>query len=471
MAATMIAAPLLLLAQLGWLAHPAAAAAALRFGVDEGVLDVTAPPFSVDNSGRTDTTAALQAAVAFAHNRTLVAYLPAGDYVISDTIKCYETFDWHTEDNNTWPSRFTPHVLVGQHAGAGQRRPRLVLAEASPGFGDTAKLKNVVHFTAISYDPNNAQASIGQEQNNVNFNQLFRGIDIEIRKGNTGAVGIFHQAAQGSSVQDCTIFLGDGHTGLAGAAGSGGSHAGVTVIGGQIGLDLSNAQPAPTVTGMTLINQTLHAIVYNFGREALSSVGVRIVMSAEAQVAVAAGGGDSWWHSLNEMAFIDTTIDCSAAAAAASPGGATAFNTTASLYLQNVFLLGCQMAVISPALQYAAPKPPIGGEWVVIDDLVAGVDIAPSANTACDKWSMDVWIDGVRQASKYLVNASLSSRYENGLLEPFMHLKMIILPRQARDKHRGNSKTDRFLHSIPADAVPDVVADHLWVRRAISVLI
>jgi hypothetical protein len=68
MAATMIAAPLLLLAQLGWLAHPAAAAAALRFGVDEGVLDVTAPPFSVDNSGRTDTTAALQAAVAFAHN-------------------------------------------------------------------------------------------------------------------------------------------------------------------------------------------------------------------------------------------------------------------------------------------------------------------------------------------------------------------------------------------------------------------
>ena len=57
------------------------------------------------------------------------------------------------------------------------------------------------------------------------------------------------------------------------------------------------------------------------------------------------------------------------------------------------------------------------------------------------------------------------------LFRRHLMLKMIILPRQARDKHRGNSKTDRFLHSIPADAVPDVVADHLWVRRAISVLI
>ena len=91
---------------------PGKLTAALQLGVEEGVLDITQPPFSVDNSGRSDVTAALQAAVDFAHNRTLVAYFPAGDYLVSDTIKCFEMFYWHTEDNNTWPSRFTPHVLV-----------------------------------------------------------------------------------------------------------------------------------------------------------------------------------------------------------------------------------------------------------------------------------------------------------------------------------------------------------------------
>ena len=177
----------------------AAAAGPLHLGTDDGILDVTEPPFRVDNSGGSDTTAALQAAIDFAHNETLVAYFPAGDYLISDTIRCFETFYWHTEDNNTWPSRFTPHVLVGQHTAGGRaagrlpRRPRIVLGEASAGFGDTSQLKNVVHFNAISYDPNNTQAEVGQHQTNVNFNQLFRGIDIEIRRGNPGAVGIFHQ--------------------------------------------------------------------------------------------------------------------------------------------------------------------------------------------------------------------------------------------------------------------------------------
>ena len=38
-------------------------------------------------------------------------------------------------------------------------------------------------------------------------------------------------------------------------------------------------------------------------------------------------------------------------------------------------------------------------------------------------------------------------RYENAYMSfaPFYALKMIILPRQARDKHTENSRTDRFL--------------------------
>ena len=418
----------------------------LNLGIEDGILDITKPPFSVDNSGRKDVTVELQAAVDYAWNHTLVTYFPSGSYLISDTIKCFETFYWHTEDNNTWPSRFTPHVLVGQHPGsstaaaaaaaaAAGRRPRIVLRANSPGFGDPSALKNIVHFTAISFDPNNTQSpKLGEEQTNVNFNQLFRGIDIEVQKGNPGAVGIFHQAAQGSSVQDCTMYMGDGHTGLAGGAGSGGSHAGVTVVGGQIGLDLSQSQPAPTVTGMTLINQTQHAIVYNVGREALSSVGIHIVMSPQASVAVAAAGesGKGWSKNLNQMAFIDLTVDCSASEAseASSSKDATAFETSASLYLQNVYLLGCQTAVRSPSLAYPAPKPQKSGEWVVIHDLAAGVDMPSSTdkNANCKTWNMDVWVDGTRQASPLLVNASGTP-------------------------------------SIPASQVPEFVAQHLWDER------
>jgi hypothetical protein len=38
-------------------------------------------------------------------------------------------------------------------------------------------------------------------------------------------------------------------------------------------------------------------------------------------------------------------------------------------------------------------------------------------------------------------------RSENGLFEPFVHCKTIILPRQARDKHRKSSKRTVFLQS------------------------
>ena len=208
-------------------------------------------------------------------------------------------------------------------------------------------------------------------------------------------------AAQGSSVQDTTIYLGTGHTGLAGAAGSGGSHAGVTVIGGQFGLDLSLAQPAPTVTGMTLINQSKSAILYNKGKEALSTVGIKIVMAPKATVAVSASGvGARYGLNINQMSFIDTTIDC-----ALTVEAATAFKTSASLYLRNIFLRGCTSAVESPSLHYPTPRVSEHGAWANIVELAAGVNVR-SSNGYCSNWNMDLWIDGKRQASAILVNTS-----------------------------------------------------------------
>ena len=47
-----------------------------------------------------------------------------------------------------------------------------------------------------------------------------------------------------------------------GGAGSGGSHIKVTVIGGKAGVTLGEAQPSPAVSGLTLINQSVSAVVY-----------------------------------------------------------------------------------------------------------------------------------------------------------------------------------------------------------------
>lgn len=44
-----------------------------------------------------------------------------------------------------------------------------------------------------------------------------------------GAIGVRHQGAQGSALEDVTVLVGDGLVGVVGAAGGGGSHTNVQV--------------------------------------------------------------------------------------------------------------------------------------------------------------------------------------------------------------------------------------------------
>jgi hypothetical protein len=91
------------------------------------------------------------------------------------------------------------------------------------------------------------------------------------------------QAAEGSSIQNVTIDATHGHTGMLGAAGSGGSHHSITVKGGRIGIDThgfppefseesTGTQPTPTMSHVTLIGQSEAALV-NKSRGPLIAVG------------------------------------------------------------------------------------------------------------------------------------------------------------------------------------------------------
>ena len=71
-----------------------------------------------------------------------------------------------------------------------------------------------------------------------NINQIVQGIDISIGSGNYGAIGIRHRGAQGSAIEDVTVWAGDASVGIVRAAGGGGAHTNVRVVGGRFGLDL-----------------------------------------------------------------------------------------------------------------------------------------------------------------------------------------------------------------------------------------
>ena len=63
----------------------------------------------------------------------------------------------------------------------------------------------------------------------------------------------------------------------------------MTVVGGRYGLDLRQAQPASTITGVRLANQSCSAVIFE-GFETLTAVGVEVV-GFRGKFAVMAGYG------------------------------------------------------------------------------------------------------------------------------------------------------------------------------------
>ncbi|BBD09269.1 endopolygalacturonase [Desulfovibrio ferrophilus] len=293
-----------------------------------GYVDVSAGPFFADPLGRRDSTDAIQRAVNFSRDHQLVCFFPQGEYLISDTIRCVQPL-YERSNGKVLGARLHPCVLVGSRAG---KRPVIRLAAGSPGFGDAGNPKYVIHFWARSTrDPHKPEP-------NISMNQMLVNLDVVIGRENSGAVAIRHRAAQGSGVQECTIDATHGFKGLEGGAGSGGLHAGLTVIGGAIGLDLVQTQPAPTIAGVTLVGQRKRAIVYA-GRQALSAVGVDIRMNGPGPAIETRPV--SWNPHHGQMSLVDARL-------VMNHPESTAISAGSSLYLENVFIKGAAIAVQGP---------------------------------------------------------------------------------------------------------------------------
>ncbi len=339
-----------------------------------GLVDVTAAPFGADARGMKDSTEAIQGAVDFARDHQMVCFFPAGTYKVSDTIRCTQGF-YRRQNGRISGSGNFPCVLVGSREGA--QRPRIVLTDNAAGFGDLDKPKYVVYFWARSVDE-----GAEKPQPNISFNQMFVGIDVVLGKGNAGAVGIRHRAAQGSGVQDCTIDATGGLAGLEGGAGSGGSHAGITVIGGRIGMDLRQTQPAPTITGVTLIGQTGPAIL-NDSRQALCAVGVKIVRTGPGAAIV---GGAGWnVHFQGQVVLVDSEV-----AFELPDAGNVVIEAQRSFYFHNVYVKNAAVLARLPKGEQ------VGGRaqgWLRVEQLAQPVGMPAYKGR---QYVCPVFVDGVK---------------------------------------------------------------------------
>lgn len=336
-----------------------------------GLLDVTASPFNADPTGNSDSTRALQEAVNCARDHQMVAFFPAGTYLISDTISCIQTrHDPGTREVDPRKSkRFHPCVLAGSRIG--EHRPRIVLVPDSPGYADPANPKYMIHFWARAVK----EGTYDDPQPNISMNQMLVGIDLEIGKGNPGAVAIRHRAAQGSAIQDCTIYAGDGLTGVEGGIGSGGSSANVTIIGGRYGMDMRETQPTPVITGFTFIGQSQAAVLCQ-SRQTAVLTGCRFATETSGPVIVSTRA-DSPHH--GQMSLIDCSFEFN------HPNYQNqVIQTESSVTLHNVYVRGAGTlfaAVRKPEITYVrnAVKMPQDA-WIQVVESICAIQpaITPS---------------------------------------------------------------------------------------------
>ncbi len=302
-----------------------------------GYVDVTAAPFKADPTGKSDSTKALQNAVNFARDNQLAVYFPLGTYAISDTLECIQ-YNMLRASYSLQSAFDFPCALIGSSQTPGER-PTIYLLPNSPGFGDSDNRKIIVHLPKASKDK-----GFGNHDAGENYNQTFRNINITIGQGNSGAIGIRMQAAEGSSIQDVTIDATHGHTGMQGLAGSGGSHHNITIIGGRVGIDTRGfppefktdgygTQPSPTLSQVTLIGQTEAALIH-ISRGPLTIVGMKVIASNEGPVLVNyANKNPSFGFIDSSLCVIDSVIEFSTP----SPRN-TIISAERSFYFENLFV-------------------------------------------------------------------------------------------------------------------------------------
>lgn len=284
--------------------------------------------FGADSTGRRVCTKQIQEALNHARDHQLACLFPEGTYLVDDTLDCRQTEDTYA------------HVIVGHSTG---RMPVVKLADNSPGFGKDEEMKSVFHFYRHrpGLDKKNDAPS--------HYNQVIREIGIDLGRGNPMAVGINHEAAQGSTIQNVTIAARDGFAGIRGLMGSGAAVAGVTIHGGGYGIYDDQSRPAPVVTGFRFFGQKKAAIFVG-NTMAPTMVGFQCQLRSGVLIETSGWGNKA-------VSLIDGVVELA--------GPLVKSDKDLSLYANNVYVKGLTPGIQIPGRSFSHAK----DDWVHVDEI------------------------------------------------------------------------------------------------------
>lgn len=221
----------------------------------KGYLDVTKPPYNCLGDGVTDDSNALQQAITDAYNCNLVVFFPGNKtYLITKQLQCiqYKT------------SRKFGFQLIGSTKGT---KPVIKLKDASSVSANVFITFQYIDPITFITDPSRQ------------YGATFRGIDINM--GNNPTVsGISMDGAQHCVIEDVKIYGTQFNAGVWKLPGSGGSVVNLTVTGGNIGILQDAYRPNPTITGLTLSNQSQYGISISSARGPVIVTGFKITSPA-----------------------------------------------------------------------------------------------------------------------------------------------------------------------------------------------
>jgi len=273
-----------------------------------GLVDVTAAPFSADPTGETDSTIAIADAVFFARHRKMAVWFPAGDYLVSDTIRCEGGWcDLRTTNYKCFPyCELWGCVLMGDQRA--DKRARIVLAANAAGFDDPEHPKPIVDYVSYEWKRHTLNGKPPGRNGNTGHNQTLLGIDIVILPGNPGAAAVSLDAAEGSTLQDSCLDVGEGYTAILGGPGCGGAIYNMRVRGGHIGALLNSPRPPCTLVGCSFEGQRDAAVVY-CQRGPLTMVGCDFRLPRGVAVLQLPGVGPSPGFEVPAASLIDCRVE------------------------------------------------------------------------------------------------------------------------------------------------------------------